>query len=122
MKTNQLIACFALGVLAGCGTAREVDAYRADTEKLLETRQAQIKTCYDDELKSDRKLAGTVTVQFVVEKGTGNIVQPTIVADKSSAPATLGRCVLKAVEGLKLEPGDRNEGKATFVYEFTPKS
>jgi hypothetical protein len=28
--------------------------------------------------------------------------------------------VLKAVEGLKLDPPDRNEGRATFVYEFKP--
>lgn len=122
MKTtllSQLLPCLALGLLASaCGTAREADAYRADTEKLLDTRSGQLKSCYDEALKSNGQLAGTVTVRFVVEKDTGAITQPAIVADKTTAPPQLGQCVLKAVEGLKLDPGDRNEGRATFVYEF----
>jgi hypothetical protein len=28
--------------------------------------------------------------------------------------------VLQAIDGLKLEPADRNEGQATFIYEFKP--
>lgn len=120
MKTfNPLIACVALGLVASaCGTAREADAYRADTAKLLDTRSTQLKSCYDEALKSNGQLAGTVTVRFVVEKETGTIVQPALVSEKTTAPAPLGQCVLKAVDGLKLDPGDRNEGRATFTYEF----
>jgi hypothetical protein len=123
MPMRQAVAILTFGLVvgaAGCGTAREADAYRADTEKLLETRGPQLKSCYDEALKADRATAGTVTLQFVVEKDSGAITQPSIVAGKSTAPASLGQCLIKAVEGLKLEPGDRNEGRATFVYEFKP--
>lgn len=122
-RMNLLFACLALGLgaaAAGCGTARTVDAYRSDTEKLLQTRSDQVKSCYDQALQTDRTLAGTVAVKFVVEKDTGVISQATIDPAKTTAPAALGQCVLHAVEGLKLDPGDRNEGHASFVYEFKP--
>lgn len=124
MRTiHRTIAFVTFGLslaVAGCGTARSVDAYRSDTEKLLQSRGDQIKGCYDAALKADRNLAGTVAVSFVVEKETGAISQATIDAAKSTAPPSLGQCVLHAVDGLKLDPGDRNEGHATFVYEFKP--
>ena len=110
-----------IGVLAlvGCGgTARGLEAYRADTQTLLDTRNAQLQSCYDEALKTNDKLAGTVTVAFVIEPKTGAIEHPTVDAAKSTAPAPLGDCVIKAVQGLVLAPADRHEGRATFVYEF----
>ncbi len=126
MKTarmDRLIVCLTLSLCAsavGCGTARSVDAYRSDTQKLLLTRSDEVKSCYDQALKTDRNLAGTVAVKFVVEKDTGLISQATIDPAQTTAPSSLGDCVLRAVGGLKLDPGDRNEGRATFVYEFKP--
>jgi hypothetical protein len=108
-------------VVTGCtGTARGLEAYRTDTQKLLDTRSAAVKSCYDDALKTDAKLAGTVTVQFVVAKKTGVISNATVDTAHSTAPAMLGQCVVKALDGLKLDPPDRNEGRATYVYEFKP--
>lgn len=106
---------------AACGgTARGLEAYREDTGKLLETRTAQLQRCYSDALKTDARLGGTVTVQFVVEKSTGTITKPSVDQRKSTAPPVLGDCVVKAIDGLTLAPPDRNEGRATFVYEFKP--
>jgi hypothetical protein len=106
---------------AACGgTARGLEAYRDDTGKLLETRTAQLQRCYSDALKTDAKLSGTVTVQFVVEQKTGTVTQPSVDQSKSTAPPVLGDCVVKAIDGLTLAPPDRNEGRATFVYEFKP--
>ena len=126
LMTNRPIAWLTFLTLcagvAGCGTARSVDAYRSDTEKLLQSRGDQIKSCYDAALKTDRKVAGTVAVSFVVEKDSGVISQATIDAGKTTAPSALGQCVVGAVTGLKLDPGDRNEGRATFVYEFKPST
>lgn len=123
MKTssNRSIAGVALALCAaaaGCGTARDADSYRSATEKLLQTRNDQVKSCYDQALQSDRNMAGTVAVKFVVEKDTGLFSQAAIDPAQTTAPASLGQCVLHAVDGLKLDPGDRNEGHATFVYEF----
>jgi hypothetical protein len=119
-----LTLCAIIGVAfaasACSGTARGLEAYRTDTQKLLDTRSAQLQSCYDDALKGNNKLAGTVTVQFVVEKKSGTIANAVVDAARSTAPPPLGDCVVKAVDGLKLDPADRNEGRATFVYEFKP--
>lgn len=124
MTTRHLIHLLATGLLAtaaACsGTARGLEAYRTDTSRLLETRSAQLKSCYDDALKADDKLAGTVTVQFVVQKQTGMVTNAAVDAAKSTAPPVLGQCVVKALDGLVLAPPDRNEGRATFTYEFKP--
>lgn len=118
--SRWLVAGLIASVAACGGTARGLEAYRDDTSKLLETRNAQLQSCYSDALKTDAKLSGTVTVQFVVEKKTGTVTQPSVDQSKSTAPPVLGDCVVKAVDGLTLAPPDRNEGHATFVYEFKP--
>lgn len=111
----------ALITLAACGgTARPLDGYRADTQKLLQTRDDQVQSCYQHALTADAKVSGTVAIQFVVAKKTGEIESATIDKSKTTAPDALGGCVLEAVKGLKLDPPDRNEGHATFVYEFKP--
>jgi hypothetical protein len=122
--TSKRLLC-ALGLLAApaaCGgKARGTDAYRADTQKLLDTREATLKGCYDEALKSDAKLTGTVKVTFVVQKKTGAFVNPQL-DPATSAPEPLGRCVLQALDGLKLEPPDRKEGRASFEYSFNPST
>lgn len=110
-----------VGVIAACGgTARGLEAYRTDTANLLETRNTQLQGCYDDALKTDAKMAGTVTVQFVVAKKTGMIENTQVDTGKTTAPPVLGQCVVKAVDGLVLAPADKHEGRATFTYEFKP--
>ena len=120
-RMSRWLAAGLVASAAACGgTARGLEAYRDDTGKLLETRNAQLQSCYSDALKSDAKLSGTITVQFVVENKTGMISRPSVDQSKSTAPPVLGDCVVKAIDGLTLAPPDRNEGRATFVYEFKP--
>jgi len=111
-----------LGLLGACGgTARNMQTYRADTQNLLASRSSQVEQCYQQALTTDASAGGTVTVQFVVAKKTGMISKATIDPAHTTAPAALGDCVLQAVEGLVLNPPDRNEGRATFTYEFKPQ-
>ena len=120
-RMSRWLAAGLVASAAACGgTARGLEAYRDDTGKLLETRNAQLQSCYSDALKSDAKLSGTITVQFVVENKTGMISRPSVDQSKSTAPPVLGDCVVKAIDGLTLAPPDRQEGRATFVYEFKP--
>lgn len=111
----------ALASTAACaGPSRNVASYRDDTASLLETRNPELKACYEAALQTDTKLAGTVTVQFVVQGESGTIKNPTIDPTRSTATPALGECVLKAINGLVLAPPDRNEGRATYTYEFRP--
>jgi len=108
-----------IAATAACsGTSRGLEAYRSDTQKVLDTRNAQLKACYDETLKADRMASGTVTLQFVVEKKTGAFTKASVDPANTTAPNPLWQCVLRVVDGLKLEPADKNEGRATFVYEF----
>ncbi|MDX2051063.1 MAG: AgmX/PglI C-terminal domain-containing protein [Polyangiaceae bacterium] len=116
------LAFFALatGALGCTFIARGPDDYRKDTRAVLEQRQADVKTCYDAALKADPGAKGIVAVKFKVEKETGKIVNAAIAADQTSAPAALGECVVKSLNGLVLDPPDKRDGEGTFVWDFQP--
>jgi hypothetical protein len=119
---RKFISSMILGSVAlsmGCSfIARGEDQYRTDTRALLETRNADIRACYDKELEGNPGLNGDVVVQFTVEKKTGTITQ-VAAAEGSSAPESLQTCVVTALEGLALTPEDRRDGQATFTYTFS---
>ncbi len=120
-KIIPLTVLAAAATLTGCaGTKRSPQAYRADTQKVLETRNEQIQGCYNALLASDAAAGGTVTVRFVVEKKTGTFAKATVDPAASTAKEPAVLCVLNAMSGLKLQPPDANEGQATFQYELQP--
>ena len=117
MKTQAMLSFFVVGALglAGCASAMTPEMYSTNTRKLLETKNDAIKACYDADLKATKD-AGSVTVHFKVQQETGKIVEAKL---DGSAPAALGECVTKAIDGLVLQPADPNEGVATFTWDFT---
>ena len=113
IKSLALIG-FALAAVTGCaGAIRTSEPYRDDVAKVLESKNGDVKACYDNALKTNKTLSGTVTVKFAVEMKTG-----TFKDIKADGPAELSTCVTNALNGLVLSPGDANNGDATFVYEF----
>jgi hypothetical protein len=120
MNTIRLpLLSFAL-LLGGCSfAARSPDMYRDDTRAVLETKNEQIKICYDEVLKGNKDAQGKVTVKFTVAKDTGAFSNVAVDPAGTTAPAELSTCVLNALQGLALTPGDKSEGQATFIYEFT---
>jgi DNA polymerase/3'-5' exonuclease PolX len=120
--TSALFGLFAL-LATGCSFhARDADSYRKATRALLETRSGDIKGCYDAELKKDPKVGGKVVVKFTVAKETGTISGAKVVESKTTAPATLSECVVKAIDGLALDPPDERDGDAQFQWEFQATS
>jgi len=116
MTKSFLLIGFALAAMTGCSVAvRDADHYRDDVAKVMATKDADVKACYDSALKSNKTLAGKVTVHFTVEHKTG------VFKDiKTDGPAELGTCVSSALNGLVLQPpDDGHAGDATYVYEFT---
>lgn len=107
-------------VLGACSThIRSPDQYRDDASAALETRAGEIKSCYDEALKSNKTVAGTVKVSFTIKGETGKITDPKVVEDGTTAPAELQTCVTNALSGFQLEPPDDNDGIATYTWEFT---
>jgi len=113
--TSLLVASAALS--SACAV-RSADDYRSDTRSLLETRNDSIKGCYDVALTTDPNVSGDVVVNLTIEKKTGKIMNTAIDADRTTAPSSLGACIVEAIDGLTLEPVDRREGQATFVWSF----
>jgi hypothetical protein len=116
MKTTLLIAA-SLATVVGCAY-RSPEMYRDDTTKVLETRQADIRACYDAVLKGTPGAGGKVTVKFEIETEGGKIQNVVVDQPSSNAPAALGECVKKNIEGLAINPPDKRLGQATYVYEF----
>lgn len=118
-KTIASLILASVALTSGCSfIARGEDQYRTDTRALLETKNSDIRACYDRELANNPGLNGDVVVQFTVEKKTGTISNVSA-AEGSTAPESLQSCVVAALDGLQLTPEDRRDGQATFTYTFT---
>lgn len=110
--------CALLGPLGCSFYARSPAEYSQETTKLLETKSEQLKSCYDEVLEKESGAHGVVAVDFRVEAKTGAILEPTVDKAKTTASEPLQQCVLSVMEGLKLDPPDQREGKASFSYNF----
>ncbi len=117
MRRIATLLAFGLSSVACTYMARGPEDYKHDTRAVLETRNADIKACYDAELKKNKDLSGKVIVHFSVEPETG-VIKEAMVLPESSAPPALGTCIVDALSGLVLDPPDEREGDATFVWEF----
>jgi hypothetical protein len=116
-KSITLISLLAMSV--GCSfIARGEDQYRSDTRNLLEQRNADVRSCYDNALAQNPAQSGTVAVNFTVEKKTGKLTNVAVDPDQTTAPETLSNCVVNAVDGLVLTPEDRRDGLAEFRWVF----
>ena len=122
MRKNTLLSVLLLAasaVVPGCTcVARDAETYRADTRTVLETRNDAVKTCYDEALKADPAVSGDVVVKFKVEKKTGKILDAAADPTRTNAPAALSDCIVKALDGLALDPVDQRQGDATFSWAF----
>ncbi len=116
--SSTLLVSLALLSTACSFHARDADEYRRVTRELVETRGGDVEACYDTILKTNEKVSGDVVVNFSVEKKTGKLVNPKIDAAKTTAPAEIGECIIKAIDGLTLAPADQREGQATFSWKF----
>lgn len=126
MKPLYLITlCVLVTSSVGCSfqfVARDVDTYRQDTRDLLSTKNSEIKSCYDEQLKADPKTSGSTVVNFTVQEETGQLINVMLDEEQSTAPDALNQCVVNAVDGLALDPPDQRQGVASFSWEFKVNS
>lgn len=124
---NKLMASIVMimGVsLAACSASlavRDATSYQADTRTVLMSHNNQVKACYDQALAQDQSTTGTVVVNFKVKAESGDIYDTEVNQDETTAPTSLSQCVLRTLDGLKLDPPDKNEGHASFRWDFNPR-
>lgn len=116
--TKLGLVALVLGAVGCSFAARSPEKYREATRTLIESNRPAIEKCYTDALKTNKDLTGRVAIQFSVAPETGVIGNTRVDAAQTTAPETLSQCVVQAVEGLTLTPGDAREGQATFYFDF----
>jgi len=122
MRTSTPCSILLVAGSVGCSfMARGPEQYRDDTAAVLQSKQGDIKACYDGVLKNDAGAAGRVTVNFTVERKTGTVTAVQV-DPSSTAPQPVQDCVASSLQGLKLAPEDRRDGLATFSWDFTPNT
>ena len=120
MKSLLLIAGTSV-LVAGCSfAARSPEMYRDDTKAVLETKNNDIRACYDGVLHSTPGAGGKVTVKFNVETEAGKFTNVAVDKANTTAPPAVADCVIKSINGLGITPPDKRDGDATFVWEFAP--
>lgn len=97
--------------------ARSADDYKSATRELLQTRNDDVKACYDKVLAANGSAEGSVEVSFSVMAETGALTDIEVLPS-STAPAELGQCIVSAIDGLALDPADERKGEATFAWQF----
>lgn len=120
MKTTlvTVAALATLATLSACAY-RSPEMYRDDTTKSLQTKNEEIRGCYDGILKGTPNAGGKVTVNFDVETEEGKITN--VKADKANttAPDALVECVTRSITGLVVPPPDKRTGQATYTWDFS---
>lgn len=124
MKTI-ILAASSFAVLAGCSfAARSPEMYRDDTTAALQTKNNDIRACYDGVLKGTPSAAGKVTVKFdVVEDGAdkaGTVQNVAVDKAGTTAPDAVADCVKTTITGVQIKPpADKRKGQATYSWEFS---
>lgn len=107
--------------LVACGAGRTPEAFRDDTQKLFEEQKAPITACYATALGKNPEAKGLVTVSFLIENDTGKVKRVKVDKDRTTAPASLQKCVTESITDMRLAPPDAQDGKGTFSWDFTAK-
>jgi hypothetical protein len=104
---------------SGCSSlqTRSPDDYRRATRTMLESKESDFKSCYEDVIKKTPDAQGSVVVQFTVEEKTGKIVNAASLPS-STAPGPLRACVVKGLSAMQLDPPDRHQGVGMMTFDF----
>ncbi len=109
----------ALVTLSACSFyARGPEDYRKAVRNVLDTKADEVESCYKRAHEQNAEAKGSVAVRFDVAPKTGDIANPQVIKEETSADETLQRCVLDSLSGLKLDPADQRKGEATFRWQF----
>jgi hypothetical protein len=112
------MTCAVAAALQGCAL-RDARTFVSDTQSVTAPKQEVIRACHTQALKTNPTAAGLVVVNFTWEKDTGKMTNLVVVPGQTTAPTELQACVTKNLEGLMLQPPDKQTATITWSYDFT---
>jgi uncharacterized protein HemX len=116
---RRLLGGFAVmtALAAGCAGSGFGEATRSDVQARMAAIQAPITRCYEEALKRNRKLQGTMMLAFVAESQTGKFAQVRVARSDVPDPE-LERCVIEQVGTLKLAAPTKTNLQVEYPLEF----
>jgi hypothetical protein len=100
------------------GKATVVGNLDADIiRRIVRAHINELRTCYQDGLAKDPKLAGRVTVDFVI--AASGKVSSSVVASSDLADASVGKCIAKAVKRWMF-PRGIGEAEVSYPFDLAP--
>lgn len=103
----------------GCKSAGMGTETRTDIASQMQAAQGPIQDCYAAALKSNRKIKGMMTLEFVAEASTGQFKNIIVRRDETNDPA-LRQCVLGEVGKLKLAKATSSNLQINYPLRFAP--
>lgn len=88
-------------LLAGCASSNPTASARKDMDARVTAARPSIDACYQEALKVDPNLKGTMVVAFTAQAGSGQFIDVVIKSDEIGDP-NLQSCVIEKVSALRL--------------------
>jgi hypothetical protein len=112
-------ACLPIVLAVGCAKSGMGAAVRTDVTARMATIQAPVQQCYASALERDRKLRGTVVLEFRAAAGTGQFEQVTV-SQQGLPDQQLTQCLIDEVGKLKLEKPQKTAISIEYPVRFQP--
>ncbi len=120
MKTTSILLG-ALALAGACAKTGTGPAVRADITARMSSLQQPLTVCYKNLLSVNRKLRGTIVLDFRAKPGTGEFTDVRVSRDDVGDPS-LQKCVLDQVATLKLETPQKTAVQVSYPISFAPEN
>ena len=118
-RALSFLAGLALLGAAGCKSSGLGTDVRNDVSLRMASVNTPIAACYEEALKTNRKLKGRMVVSFATEPGTGKFKSVKIVENELPDPG-LEQCVIGQVSTLALAQPTKTSVAITYPLAFSP--
>lgn len=124
MKTARtfrrlLLAASTAMLGASCAHTGFDDQTRADVSARVASLQAPLAGCYEQSLKRNRRLQGTMVISFITEAGSGRFMDVRVSSNELADPE-LATCVTAQVQTLKLAQPPKTQLAVDYPLHFAP--
>lgn len=111
----------ALDVVQGLDGGTRFELGREGLRSAMASGVEEIRRCYEDWLKMDPGLAGTLRVRFSIDSEDGiegKVISVSLVGDAGMGNVAMEGCVMSVVSDLRFEPPVEGPLNVTYPYVF----
>ncbi len=102
----------------GCATKQDSTPYKEDIRNIIKSSKPKLKICYDEAVKSDSTLEGTLISKFSINQ-TGQVDSSDVDLEKSTIKnQAMIECVKKEIKELKFADISPEVAKRDITFPF----